>query len=146
MTELCHKKFTSFNYFLSGSHRRKRTDGLFRRPLGRSSDTHCHGNGSGGVLERSSPPVTGHFSPRELLLGRSQVLTPPLDSPERRRRSAAAGTITMTVSRHESLRRPEDTPPIRRSSSGLARGRDHDTLPQVMAHLHLHVTMAVMVI
>uniref|UniRef100_A0A674PKG3 SLIT-ROBO Rho GTPase-activating protein 1 n=1 Tax=Takifugu rubripes TaxID=31033 RepID=A0A674PKG3_TAKRU len=92
---------------------RKRTDGLFRRPLGRSNDSHCHGNG--GVMERSSPPVTGHFSPRELLLGRGQGLTPPLDSPERRRRSAAA--VTMTVSRHESLRRPEDTP-IRRSSSG----------------------------
>lgn len=92
------------------------------------------------MLERSSPPVTGHFSPRELLLGRSQVLTPPLDSPERRRRSAAAGTVSMTVSRHESLRRQEDTPPIRRSSSGLARGRDHDTLPQVAAQLSPQVT------
>uniref|UniRef100_A0A8D3AE09 SLIT-ROBO Rho GTPase-activating protein 1 n=1 Tax=Scophthalmus maximus TaxID=52904 RepID=A0A8D3AE09_SCOMX len=91
--------------------RRKRTDGLFRRNLGRSNDSH----GNGGVMERSSPPVTGHFSPRELLLGRGQGLTPPLDSPERRRRSAAA--VTMTVSRHDSLRRPEDTP-IRRSSSG----------------------------
>ncbi|GLD48236.1 SLIT-ROBO Rho GTPase-activating protein 1-like isoform X1, partial [Lates japonicus] len=66
------------------SHRRKRTDGLFRRPLGRSNDNH----GNGGVMERSSPPVTGHFSPRELLLGRGQGLTPPLDSPERRRCSA----------------------------------------------------------
>ncbi|XP_068611527.1 SLIT-ROBO Rho GTPase-activating protein 1-like [Brachionichthys hirsutus] len=97
----------------NNSHRRKRTDGFFRRPLGRSSDAHCLGNG--GVMERSSPPVTGHFSPRELLLGRGQGLTPPLDSPERRRRSAAP--VTMTVSRHDSLRRPEDTP-IRRSSSG----------------------------
>uniref|UniRef100_A0A8C2XNY2 SLIT-ROBO Rho GTPase activating protein 1b n=1 Tax=Cyclopterus lumpus TaxID=8103 RepID=A0A8C2XNY2_CYCLU len=112
---------------------RKRTDGLFRRPLGRSNDSHCHGNG--GVMERSSPPVTGHFSPRELLLGRGQGMTPPLDSPERRRRSAAA--VTMTVSRHDSLRRPEDTP-IRRSSSGQhgfsdshrSRGLDPDTLAQ----------------
>ncbi|KAK5896221.1 hypothetical protein CgunFtcFv8_009844 [Champsocephalus gunnari] len=96
------------------SHRRKRTDGLFRRPLGRSSD--CHGNGGGVMMDRGSPPVTtGHFSPRELLLGRGQVMTPPLDnSPERRRRSAA-----VTMSRHDSLlRRPEDTPLIRRSSSG----------------------------
>uniref|UniRef100_UPI003AAD7E01 SLIT-ROBO Rho GTPase-activating protein 1b isoform X3 n=1 Tax=Centroberyx gerrardi TaxID=166262 RepID=UPI003AAD7E01 len=116
------------------SHRRKRTDGLFRRPLGRSNDSHCHGNG--GVLERSSPPVTGHFSPRELLLGRGQGLTPPLDSPERRRRSAAAA-VTMTVSRHDSLRRPEDTP-IRRSCSGQhgftdshrSRALDPDTLAQ----------------
>uniref|UniRef100_A0A3Q2CHI0 SLIT-ROBO Rho GTPase activating protein 1b n=1 Tax=Cyprinodon variegatus TaxID=28743 RepID=A0A3Q2CHI0_CYPVA len=92
------------------SHRRKRTDGLFRRPLCRSSDNH----GSGGGMERSSPPVTGHFSPRDLLLGRGQGMTPPLDSPERRRRSAA---VTLTVNRHDSLRRPEDTP-IRRSSSG----------------------------
>lgn len=121
-------------YFLFDSHRRKRTDGLFRRPLGRTNDAHCHGNG--GVMERSSPPVTGHFSPRELLLGRGQVLTPPLDSPERRRRSAAA--VTMTVSRHDSLRRPEDTP-IRRSSSGQhgfgdshrSRALDPDTLAQV---------------
>lgn len=87
-------------------------------------------------MERSSPPVTGHFSPRELLLGRGQGLTPPLDSPERRRRSAAA--VTMTVSRHDSLRRPEDTP-IRRSSSGQhgfgeshrSRVLDADTLAQV---------------
>ncbi|KAI9527887.1 hypothetical protein NQZ68_026943, partial [Dissostichus eleginoides] len=104
------------------SHRRKRTDGLFRRPLGRSSD--CHGNGGGVMMDRGSPPVTtGHFSPRELLLGRGQVMTPPLgqvmtppldNSPERRRRSAA-----ITMSRHDSLlRRPEDTPLIRRSSSG----------------------------
>uniref|UniRef100_A0A3P8Y7N3 SLIT-ROBO Rho GTPase activating protein 1b n=1 Tax=Esox lucius TaxID=8010 RepID=A0A3P8Y7N3_ESOLU len=107
------------------SHRRKRTD-LFRRPLGRSSD---HGNG--GPLERSSPPVTGHFSPRDLLLGRGNGLTPPLDSPERRRRSTAA--VTLTVSRHDSLRRPEDTP-IRRSSSGQhgfsSRALDPDTLAQ----------------
>uniref|UniRef100_A0A7N6AYD0 SLIT-ROBO Rho GTPase-activating protein 1 n=1 Tax=Anabas testudineus TaxID=64144 RepID=A0A7N6AYD0_ANATE len=110
--------------------RRKRTDGLFRRPLGRSND-----NGNGGLMERSSPPVTGHFSPRELLLGRGQGLTPPLDSPERRRRSTAA--VTMTVSRHDSLRRAEDTP-IRRSSSGQhgfsdshrSRGLDPDTLAQ----------------
>ncbi|XP_075967705.1 SLIT-ROBO Rho GTPase-activating protein 1-like [Anarhichas minor] len=120
-------------YNRSVIHRRKRTDGLFRRPLGRSNDSHCHGNG--GVMERSSPPVTGHFSPRELLLGRSQGMTPPLDSPERRRRSAAA--VTMTVSRHDSLRRPEDTP-IRRSSSGQhgfsdshrSRALDPDTLAQ----------------
>lgn len=87
-------------------------------------------------MERSSPPVTGHFSPRELLLGRGQGLTPPLDSPERRRRSAAA--VTMTVSRHDSLRRPEDTP-IRRSSSGQhgfgeshrSRVMDADALAQV---------------
>uniref|UniRef100_A0A3B5A095 SLIT-ROBO Rho GTPase-activating protein 1 n=1 Tax=Stegastes partitus TaxID=144197 RepID=A0A3B5A095_9TELE len=112
------------------SHRRKRTDGLFRRPLCRSNDNH----GNGNVMERSSPPVTGHFSPRELLLGRGQGLTPPLDSPERRRRSAA---VTMTVSRHDSLRRPEDTP-IRRSSSGQhgfsdnhrSRALDPDTLAQ----------------
>uniref|UniRef100_A0A8C7FBG0 SLIT-ROBO Rho GTPase activating protein 1b n=1 Tax=Oncorhynchus kisutch TaxID=8019 RepID=A0A8C7FBG0_ONCKI len=106
-------------------HRRKRTD-IFRRPLGRSKD---HGNV--GVLERNSPPVTGHFSPRELLLGRSTGLTPPLDSPERRRRSTAA--VTVTVSRHDSLRRPEDTP-IRRSSSGQhgfsSRTLDPDTLAQ----------------
>uniref|UniRef100_A0A8C8CAD8 SLIT-ROBO Rho GTPase activating protein 1b n=1 Tax=Oncorhynchus tshawytscha TaxID=74940 RepID=A0A8C8CAD8_ONCTS len=104
---------------------RKRTD-IFRRPLGRSKD---HGNGS--VLERNSPPVTGHFSPRELLLGRGTGLTPPLDSPERRRRSTAA--VTVTVSRHDSLRRPEDTP-IRRSSSGQhgfsSRTLDPDTLAQ----------------
>lgn len=113
------------------SHRRKRTDGLFRRPLCRSNDNH----GNGGVMERSSPPVTGHFSPRELLLGRGQGLTPPLDSPERRRRSAA---VTMTVSRHDSLRRPEDTP-IRRSNSGQhgfgdshrSRALDPDALAQV---------------
>uniref|UniRef100_A0A665UIY3 SLIT-ROBO Rho GTPase-activating protein 1 n=1 Tax=Echeneis naucrates TaxID=173247 RepID=A0A665UIY3_ECHNA len=113
------------------SHRRKRTDGLFRRPLGRSTDNH----GTGGGMERSSPPVTGHFSPRELLLGRGQGLTPPLDSPERRRRSAAA--VTMTVSRHDSLRRPEDTP-IRRSASGQhgfgdahrSRALDPDALAQ----------------
>uniref|UniRef100_A0A3Q4H4J1 SLIT-ROBO Rho GTPase-activating protein 1 n=1 Tax=Neolamprologus brichardi TaxID=32507 RepID=A0A3Q4H4J1_NEOBR len=110
--------------------RRKRTDGLFRRPLCRSNDNH----GNGGVMERSSPPVTGHFSPRELLLGRGQGLTPPLDSPERRRRSAA---VTMTVSRHDSLRRPEDTP-IRRSNSGQhgfgdshrSRALDPDALAQ----------------
>lgn len=92
-------------------------------------------------MERSSPPVTGHFSPRELLLGRGQGLTPPLDSPERRRRSAAA--VTMTVSRHDSLRRPEDTP-IRRSSSGQhgfsdshrSRALDPDTLAQVHTHTH----------
>lgn len=93
-------------------------------------------------MERSSPPVTGHFSPRELLLGRGQGLTPPLDSPERRRRSAAA--VTMTVSRHDSLRRPEDTP-IRRSSSGQhgfgeshrSRGVDAETLAQVGRRLRL---------
>uniref|UniRef100_A0A674EXW6 SLIT-ROBO Rho GTPase activating protein 1b n=1 Tax=Salmo trutta TaxID=8032 RepID=A0A674EXW6_SALTR len=109
----------------NSSHRRKRTD-IFRRPLGRSKD---HGNV--GVLERNSPPVTGHFSPRELLLGRGTGLTPPLDSPERRRRSTAA--VTVTVSRHDSLRRPEDTP-IRRSSSGQhgfsSRTLDPDTLAQ----------------
>uniref|UniRef100_A0AAX7V8Y0 SLIT-ROBO Rho GTPase-activating protein 1 n=1 Tax=Astatotilapia calliptera TaxID=8154 RepID=A0AAX7V8Y0_ASTCA len=110
--------------------KRKRTDGLFRRPLCRSNDNH----GNGGVMERSSPPVTGHFSPRDLLLGRGQGLTPPLDSPERRRRSAA---VTMTVSRHDSLRRPEDTP-IRRSNSGQhgfgdshrSRALDPDALAQ----------------
>uniref|UniRef100_A0A8C7ZEP9 SLIT-ROBO Rho GTPase activating protein 1b n=1 Tax=Oryzias sinensis TaxID=183150 RepID=A0A8C7ZEP9_9TELE len=109
------------------SHRRKRTDGLFRRPL-------CRSNDNGGVMERSSPPVTGHFSPRELLLGRSQGMTPPLDSPERRRRSAA---VTMTVSRHDSFRKPEDTP-IRRSCSGQhgfsdslrSRAMDPDALAQ----------------
>lgn len=93
-------------------------------------------------MERSSPPVTGHFSPRELLLGRGQGLTPPLDSPERRRRSAAA--VTMTVSRHDSLRRPEDTP-IRRSSSGQhgfgdahrSRVVDAETLAQVGHRLRL---------
>lgn len=120
-----------FLVFPDDSHRRKRTDGLFRRPLCRSNDNH----GNGGVMERSSPPVTGHFSPRDLLLGRSQGMTPPLDSPERRRRSAA---MTMTVSRHDSLRRPEDTP-IRRSSSGQhsfsdslrSRAMDAETLAQV---------------
>nr|XP_023825140.1 SLIT-ROBO Rho GTPase-activating protein 1 [Salvelinus alpinus] len=115
----------------NSSHRRKRTD-IFRRPLGRSKD---HGNV--GVLERNSPPVTGHFSPRELLLGRGTGLTPPLDSPERRRRSTAA--VTVTVSRHDSLRRPEDTP-IRRSSSGQhgfsSRTLDPDTLAQVLSHTH----------
>ncbi|KAG7277375.1 hypothetical protein CRUP_033330 [Coryphaenoides rupestris] len=119
------------------SHRRKRTEGLFRRPLGRSNDGHCHGNGGGNVLERSSPPVTGHFSPRELLLvGRGQGMTPPLDSPERRRRSAA-----MTVSRHDSLRRGVEDTPLRRSSSGQhsftdtlrsSRALDPDTLAQDM--------------
>uniref|UniRef100_A0A673WKM4 SLIT-ROBO Rho GTPase activating protein 1b n=1 Tax=Salmo trutta TaxID=8032 RepID=A0A673WKM4_SALTR len=107
------------------TYNRKRTD-IFRRPIGRSKD---HGNGS--VLERNSPPVTGHFSPRELLLGRGTGLTPPLDSPERRRRSTAA--VTVTVSRHDLLRRPEDTP-IRRSSSGQhgfsSRTLDPDTLAQ----------------
>ncbi|KAF3859670.1 hypothetical protein F7725_022069 [Dissostichus mawsoni] len=70
-----------------------------------SSD--CHGNGGGVMMDRGSPPV---MTPP---LG--QVMTPPLDnSPERRRRSAA-----ITMSRHDSLlRRPEDTPLIRRSSSG----------------------------
>ncbi|XP_034005199.1 LOW QUALITY PROTEIN: SLIT-ROBO Rho GTPase-activating protein 1-like [Trematomus bernacchii] len=93
----------------------RRTDGLFRRPP-RSASSDCHGTGGGVMMDRGSPPVTtGHFSPRELLLGRGQVMTPPLDnSPERRRRSAA-----VTMSRHDSLlRRPEDTPLIRRSSSG----------------------------
>nr|XP_040029173.1 LOW QUALITY PROTEIN: SLIT-ROBO Rho GTPase-activating protein 1-like [Gasterosteus aculeatus aculeatus] len=120
-------------YNRSVIHRRKRTDGLFRRPLGRSNDSHCHGNGA--VMERSSPPVTGHFSPRTCCWGWGQGVTPPLDSPERRRRSAAA--VTMTVSRHDSLRRPEDTP-IRRSSSGQhgfsdphrSRAMDADTLAQ----------------
>ncbi|XP_061662952.1 SLIT-ROBO Rho GTPase-activating protein 1-like isoform X2 [Syngnathoides biaculeatus] len=92
------------------SHRRKRTEGLFRRPLGRSSD--CHGNGV--PMERSSPPVTGHFSPRDLLLGRGQGPTPPPDSPERRRRSAAGA---VTAGRRDSLRRPEDTP-VRRAGGG----------------------------
>ncbi|CAB1333762.1 unnamed protein product [Coregonus sp. 'balchen'] len=109
----------------NSSHRRKRTD-IFHRPLGLSKD---HGNG--GVLERNSPPVTGHFSPRELLLGRGTGLTPPLDSPERRRRSTAV--VTVTVSRQDTLRRPEDTP-IRRSSSGQhgfsSRTLDPDTLAQ----------------
>uniref|UniRef100_A0AAX7UN61 SLIT-ROBO Rho GTPase activating protein 1b n=1 Tax=Astatotilapia calliptera TaxID=8154 RepID=A0AAX7UN61_ASTCA len=119
-----------FVHIKNTNHRRKRTDGLFRRPLCRSNDNH----GNGGVMERSSPPVTGHFSPRDLLLGRGQGLTPPLDSPERRRRSAA---VTMTVSRHDSLRRPEDTP-IRRSNSGQhgfgdshrSRALDPDALAQ----------------
>ncbi|XP_061523121.1 SLIT-ROBO Rho GTPase-activating protein 1-like isoform X2 [Phycodurus eques] len=91
-------------------HRRKRTEGLFRRPLGRSND--CHGNGV--AMERSSPPVTGHFSPRDLLLGRGRGPTPPPDSPERRRRSAAGA---VTSSRRDSLRRPEDTP-VRRAGGG----------------------------
>uniref|UniRef100_A0A674EW34 SLIT-ROBO Rho GTPase activating protein 1b n=1 Tax=Salmo trutta TaxID=8032 RepID=A0A674EW34_SALTR len=127
ITQPCQEKM-SVKYAFSDipfSHRRKRTD-IFRRPLGRSKD---HGNV--GVLERNSPPVTGHFSPRELLLGRGTGLTPPLDSPERRRRSTAA--VTVTVSRHDSLRRPEDTP-IRRSSSGQhgfsSRTLDPDTLAQ----------------
>uniref|UniRef100_A0A8C2Z5H8 SLIT-ROBO Rho GTPase activating protein 1b n=1 Tax=Cyclopterus lumpus TaxID=8103 RepID=A0A8C2Z5H8_CYCLU len=112
---------------------RSELNGLHQHLGGGGGGGHCHGNG--GVMERSSPPVTGHFSPRELLLGRGQGMTPPLDSPERRRRSAAA--VTMTVSRHDSLRRPEDTP-IRRSSSGQhgfsdshrSRGLDPDTLAQ----------------
>uniref|UniRef100_A0A669BTW7 SLIT-ROBO Rho GTPase-activating protein 1 n=1 Tax=Oreochromis niloticus TaxID=8128 RepID=A0A669BTW7_ORENI len=56
----------------------------------------------------------GSLQPQGAAAGTGQGLTPPLDSPERRRRSAA---VTMTVSRHDSLRRPEDTP-IRRSNSG----------------------------
>uniref|UniRef100_A0AAQ5XXR7 SLIT-ROBO Rho GTPase activating protein 1b n=1 Tax=Amphiprion ocellaris TaxID=80972 RepID=A0AAQ5XXR7_AMPOC len=118
------------------SHRRKRTDGLFRRPLCRSNDNH----GNGNVMERSSPPVTGHFSPRELLLGRGQGLTPPLDSPERRRRSAA---VTMTVSRHDSLRRPEDTP-IRRSKPVVQMfpSSNYRTLFLVLQDIEESVTVA----
>ncbi|XP_077450460.1 SLIT-ROBO Rho GTPase-activating protein 1-like [Stigmatopora argus] len=106
------------------SHRRKRTDGLFRRPLGRSGD--CHGNGA--AMERGSPPVTGHFSPRELLLGRSQGPTPPLDSPEHRRRSAA---VNVSVARRDSLRRSEEAP-LRRSGfdSHWVRGADPCALAQ----------------
>ncbi|XP_019753022.1 SLIT-ROBO Rho GTPase-activating protein 1-like [Hippocampus comes] len=74
-------------------HRRKRTEGLFRRPLGRSTDYH----GNGAAMERGSPPVTGHFSPRDLLLGRGQGPTPPPDSPERRRRSDIAETVSAAL-------------------------------------------------
>ncbi|XP_077565915.1 SLIT-ROBO Rho GTPase-activating protein 1-like [Stigmatopora nigra] len=108
------------------SHRRKRTEGLFRRPLGRSGD--CHGNGA--AMERGSPPVTGHFSPRELLLGRSQGPTPPLDSPEHRRRSAA---VNVSVARRDSLRRSEEAA-LRRSGfdSHWVRAADPCALAQDM--------------
>uniref|UniRef100_A0A6Q2Y3Q9 SLIT-ROBO Rho GTPase activating protein 1b n=1 Tax=Esox lucius TaxID=8010 RepID=A0A6Q2Y3Q9_ESOLU len=131
--ELSFKKGTSLQLFQRASHdwwegRLNGTHGLVPHQYITLKDSD-HGNG--GPLERSSPPVTGHFSPRDLLLGRGNGLTPPLDSPERRRRSTAA--VTLTVSRHDSLRRPEDTP-IRRSSSGQhgfsSRALDPDTLAQ----------------
>uniref|UniRef100_A0A4W4E9G4 SLIT-ROBO Rho GTPase-activating protein 2 n=1 Tax=Electrophorus electricus TaxID=8005 RepID=A0A4W4E9G4_ELEEL len=107
------------------SRHRKRTEALLRRVPGRLGDG--HGNG----LERSSPPVTvtvtGHFSPRELL----RAHTGPQDSPELLRRRGAHppgpapapiatnGTLTSSVSRHESLRRERESPPIRQSPSAL---------------------------
>uniref|UniRef100_A0A668T3N9 SLIT-ROBO Rho GTPase activating protein 1b n=1 Tax=Oreochromis aureus TaxID=47969 RepID=A0A668T3N9_OREAU len=121
---------------LNTFHYRDTREDFLRRVLSPScsltSKNTCGSHHAG--VTRSSPPVTGHFSPRELLLGRGQGLTPPLDSPERRRRSAA---VTMTVSRHDSLRRPEDTP-IRRSNSGQhgfgdshrSRALDPDALAQ----------------
>ncbi|TRY92083.1 hypothetical protein DNTS_005871 [Danionella cerebrum] len=101
------------------SRHRKRTEALLRRVPGRLSDGHCHGNG----LERSSPPVTvtvtGHFSPRELLRGNSCAL----DSPEHHRRTGLNGNlngnITANISRHESLRRERESPPIRHSPAPL---------------------------
>ncbi|KAJ8373840.1 hypothetical protein SKAU_G00044200 [Synaphobranchus kaupii] len=83
-------------------------------PPGRPSDAHCmphpssqaHGN---SPLEGSLG--AGHFSPRDLLRGRSQV---HLDSPERRR-MAGHGSLT-NISRHESLKKTE-SPPLRRSTS-----------------------------
>ncbi|XP_051911859.1 SLIT-ROBO Rho GTPase-activating protein 1b isoform X2 [Hippocampus zosterae] len=112
---------------LESYHRRKRTEGLFRRPLGRS--TECHGNGA--AAERGSPPVTGHFSPRDLLLGRGRGPTPPPDSPERRRRSAGGA---VAVGRRDSLRRPEETP-VRRSGfdSHRSRAADSGAPPQDIA-------------
>ncbi|TSK13337.1 SLIT-ROBO Rho GTPase-activating protein 1 [Bagarius yarrelli] len=106
------------------SRHRKRTEALLRRAPG-----HCHGNG----LERSSPPVTvtvtGHFSPRELLRGHGGHQ----DSPETIRRRAghnnnnnstnitSNGTLSSSISRHESLRRDREreSPPIRHSPSSL---------------------------
>ncbi|KAG7320483.1 hypothetical protein KOW79_016336 [Hemibagrus wyckioides] len=106
------------------SRHRKRTEALLRRAPG-----HCHGNG----LERSSPPVTvtvtGHFSPRELLRGHGGHQ----DSPETTRRRAghnnnnnstnttSNGTLSSSISRHESLRRDREreSPPIRQSPSSL---------------------------
>ncbi|XP_053506195.1 SLIT-ROBO Rho GTPase-activating protein 1b [Ictalurus furcatus] len=107
------------------SRHRKRTEALLRRAPG-----HCHGNG----LERSSPPVTvtvtGHFSPRELLRGHSGHQ----DSPETTRRrtghnnnnssntaTTTNGSLSSSISRHESLRRDREreSPPIRQSPSSL---------------------------
>uniref|UniRef100_A0A8B9JLZ5 SLIT-ROBO Rho GTPase activating protein 1b n=1 Tax=Astyanax mexicanus TaxID=7994 RepID=A0A8B9JLZ5_ASTMX len=128
------------------SRHRKRTEALLRRVPGRLSDGHCHGNG----LERSSPPVTvtvtGHFSPRELLRGH----TGPQDSPEQMRRrgvhpttttptNTTNGTLTSSISRHESLRRERDreSPPIRQSPSAL-----HCTLPEQRTRTLNPLTMA----
>ncbi|XP_030628712.1 SLIT-ROBO Rho GTPase-activating protein 1b [Chanos chanos] len=106
------------------SRHRKRTEALLRRVPGRLNDGHCHGNG----LERSSPPVTvtvtGHFSPRELLRGHSCAQ----DSPEHQRKRGgcnANGMVNANISRHESLRRERESPPIRHSPSAL-----HGTLPE----------------
>lgn len=119
------------------SRHRKRTEALLRRVPGRLSDNHCHGNG----LERSSPPVTvtvtGHFSPRELLRGNSCAL----DSPEHHRRpglnGSSNGNITSSISRHESLRRERESPPIRQSPSALHCGlpiqRSQTLNPHTMA-------------
>uniref|UniRef100_A0A672RHJ9 SLIT-ROBO Rho GTPase-activating protein 2 n=1 Tax=Sinocyclocheilus grahami TaxID=75366 RepID=A0A672RHJ9_SINGR len=115
---------------------RKRTEALLRRIPGRLSDGHCHGNG----LERSSPPVTvtvtGHFSPRELLRGNSCV-----DSPEHHRRTGhnatSNGNVTANISRHESLDRERESPPIRQSPStlhcGLPIQRSQTLNPHTMA-------------
>uniref|UniRef100_A0AAR2LIW1 SLIT-ROBO Rho GTPase-activating protein 1 n=1 Tax=Pygocentrus nattereri TaxID=42514 RepID=A0AAR2LIW1_PYGNA len=126
---------------------RKRTEALLRRVPGRLNDGHCHGNG----LERSSPPVTvtvtGHFSPRELLRGHSG----PQDSPEQLRRrgghptttapttTTTNGTLSSSISRHESLRRERETesPPIRQSPSAL-----HCSLPEQRARTLNPHTMA----
>ncbi|KAI4893130.1 hypothetical protein NFI96_021467 [Prochilodus magdalenae] len=129
------------------SRHRKRTEALLRRVPGRLNDGHCHGNG----LERSSPPVTvtvtGHFSPRELLRGHSG----PQDSPEQLRRrgghptttapttTTTNGTLSSSISRHESLRRERDreSPPIRQSPSAL-----HCSLPEQRARTLNPHTMA----
>uniref|UniRef100_A0AAR2LJH7 SLIT-ROBO Rho GTPase-activating protein 1 n=1 Tax=Pygocentrus nattereri TaxID=42514 RepID=A0AAR2LJH7_PYGNA len=123
------------------------TEALLRRVPGRLNDGHCHGNG----LERSSPPVTvtvtGHFSPRELLRGHSG----PQDSPEQLRRrgghptttapttTTTNGTLSSSISRHESLRRERETesPPIRQSPSAL-----HCSLPEQRARTLNPHTMA----
>uniref|UniRef100_A0AAR2IQH1 SLIT-ROBO Rho GTPase activating protein 1b n=1 Tax=Pygocentrus nattereri TaxID=42514 RepID=A0AAR2IQH1_PYGNA len=110
---------------------RKRTEALLRRVPGRLNDGHCHGNG----LERSSPPVTvtvtGHFSPRELLRGHPTTTAPTT--------TTTNGTLSSSISRHESLRRERETesPPIRQSPSAL-----HCSLPEQRARTLNPHTMA----
>ncbi|XP_076861359.1 SLIT-ROBO Rho GTPase-activating protein 1b isoform X2 [Brachyhypopomus gauderio] len=125
------------------SRHRKRTEALLRRVPGRLGDSHCHGNG----LERSSPPVTvtvtGHFSPRELL----RAHTGPQDSPELLRRRgvhptgptpiSTNGSLTSSISRHESLRRERESPPIRQSPSAL-----HCSVPEQRTRTLNPLTMA----